>query len=322
MSIIAIKAELENELSAILTKRRDHHFNVSNSVGSFDCKVSPYSEFLSVRRQFFNGAHPVSIPFTADRPGLVMMFTLEGKSAFYDRHNPYLQLPLRHSLSYFNEYDCTNLLDIKGTQNDITFSLSEQFYKTFMVESTIMPGNRLFENILQRKTMNMINNHLPMDSGISGILQNIIHCPYKDDVREMYLRENLRALMFLQLFHFHSIATGKDLSIDKKLTSKDQETLHAIKEYLSIKFLEPTSLEGLAKRFGLNEFKIKYGFKKMFNTSPIRFTQQKRLELSLLLLRDTSSTIDEIASKVGYNHATNFSIAFRKAFGKSPQNFR
>ena len=322
MSIVALKSELENELGDVLTKRLGHHFQVSNSIGRFECKVDPHSDFVSVRRKFSNGSQPVSIPFSADRPALVMMFTLEGKSAFNDRYNPYLQQTLRHSLSYFNDYDCKNLLEAKGKQNDITFALGENFYKSSLTENTFTPGNRLFDSILQRKTMNMINDHLPMDSGISGILQNILHCPYKDDVREMYVRENLRALMLLQMFHYHPIVTGKELYIDKKLTSKDQESLYAIKEYLSINFLEPTSLEGLSKRFGLNEFKIKYGFKKIFNTSPIKFTQQKRLELSLLLLGDTSITIDDIASKVGYNHAANFSIAFKKAFGKSPQSFR
>lgn len=322
MSIIALKSELENALGAVLTKRIGQQFQVSNSLGSFNCKVDAYRDFVSVRRQFTNGTHPVSIPFSADRPALVMMFTFEGKSAFYDRYNPYLQQSLRHSLSYFNNYDCKNLLEVKGKQNDITFGLAESFYKSSFVENTFTSGNRLSEHILQQKTMNMINSHLPMDSGISGILQNILYCPYKDEVREMYLRENLRALMLLQLVQYHPIITGKELYLDKKLTSKDQEGLHAIKEYLSINFLEPTSLKDLSKRFGLNEFKIKYGFKKIFNTSPIKFTQYKRLELSLLLLRDTSTTIDEIASSVGYKHATNFAIAFRKAFGKSPQNFR
>ena len=322
MSTIALKEDLEHTLCAVLTGRQANHFKVSNSLGTFDCKIDSHNNFVSVRRHFRNGSHPVSIPFSSSGPKLVMMFTLDGQAAFHDRNNPYLQQSLRHSLSYFNSYSCKNLVDVKGTQNDITFSLDEEFYKNLITEDGITPGNGLFENILSGKTMNMINSHLPMDSGISGILQNILRSPYKDDVHEMYLRENLRALLLLQFFHYHSIITGKELHLDKKLTPRDQETLHAIKEHLSTNFLEPTSLEGLSKRFAINEFKIKYGFKKLFDTSPIKYTQVKRLELSLLLLQETSSTIEDIASQVGYSHATNFSLAFRKVFGRSPQHFR
>lgn len=322
MSTIALKEDLENALGDVLTKCQNQHFTVSNLLGSFDCQIDPYNDFVSVRRKFRNGGQPVSIPFSSGGPKLVMMFTLDGQSAFYDRHNPYLQQQLRHSLSFFSSYECTNLLDSKGTQNDVTFSLQEDFYKSLITENGTTPGNKLYESILQRKTMNMINSHLPMDSGISGVLQNILHNPYKGEVREMYLRENLRALLFLQFFHYHPVVTGKELYLDKKLSSRDRETLLAIRDYLSLKFLEPTSLEGLSRQFGINEFKIKYGFKKLFDTSPMKFTQRKRLELSLLLLQETASTIEEIAGKVGYNHATNFSVAFRKEFGKSPQHYR
>jgi AraC-like DNA-binding protein len=110
--------------------------------------------------------------------------------------------------------------------------------------------------------------------------------------------------------------------MDGKITRRDEEVLHEVKRYLDRNFLDASSLEQLTKRFGINEFKLKHGFKKLFDSSPMRYLQQKRLEYALMLLRDSDRTIKSIAGEIGYTHAANFTIAFTKAFGASPLHYR
>ena len=86
--------------------------------------------------------------------------------------------------------------------------------------------------------------------------------------------------------------------------------------------MDPASLDGLSKQFGINEFKLKHGFKVLFDTSPMRYLQYKRLEYSLILLRETDMTIKSIADEIGYTHAANFTIAFTKSFGNPPIYYR
>ena len=95
-----------------------------------------------------------------------------------------------------------------------------------------------------------------------------------------------------------------------------------VKKYIDEHFTDPASLDGLSKQFGINEFKLKHGFKVLFDTSPMRYLQNKRLAYSLTLLRETDMSIKSIADEIGYAHAANFTIAFTKSFGRAPVYYR
>ena len=47
-----------------------------------------------------------------------------------------------------------------------------------------------------------------------------------------------------------------------------------------------------------------------------------RMEHALELLKDPSLTIQQIASRVGYENAFNFSRSFKAQYGVSPSHFR
>ncbi|MBA4054933.1 MAG: hypothetical protein C0490_09495, partial [Marivirga sp.] len=169
---------------------------------------------------------------------------------------------------------------------------------------------------------NTINEHIPADAGILGILKNIMDCPFKGSMKSAFIREHVRALLTLQLFHFNPIVTGKRIRLDGKINKRDEDILLEVKKYIDQHFLNPSSLDTLSKHFGINEFKLKHGFKVLFDTSPMRYLQYKRLEFSCFLLRETDKTIKTIADEIGYSHAANFTTAFTRTFGNSPLYYR
>lgn len=78
----------------------------------------------------------------------------------------------------------------------------------------------------------------------------------------------------------------------------------------------------LADKAGINEFKLKVGFRELFHTSPYKYRLQLCLEKAKALLEDTDDTIDQIASKVGFDTYNGFSTAFKKAFSIAPTEYR
>jgi AraC-like DNA-binding protein len=78
----------------------------------------------------------------------------------------------------------------------------------------------------------------------------------------------------------------------------------------------------LANRAGINEFKLKRGFRELFQTSPYQFRLQLCLKKAKQLLEETDDTIDQIASKVGFDSYNGFSTAFKKAFRLAPTEYR
>ena len=81
-------------------------------------------------------------------------------------------------------------------------------------------------------------------------------------------------------------------------------------------------LSALADKAGINEFKLKLGFRELFQTSPYQYRLHLCLEKAKELLQDTDDTIDQIAAKVGFETYNGFSTAFKKAFRIAPTEYR
>jgi AraC family transcriptional regulator, transcriptional activator of the genes for pyochelin and ferripyochelin receptors len=78
----------------------------------------------------------------------------------------------------------------------------------------------------------------------------------------------------------------------------------------------------LADKAGINEFKLKLGFRELFRTSPYQYRLHLRLEKARALLEETDYSISEIAFKVGFETYPGFSTAFKKVYQISPTGYR
>lgn len=86
------------------------------------------------------------------------------------------------------------------------------------------------------------------------------------------------------------------------------------------------SLKEISKLFGINEFKLKAGFRHFFNNSIYQFYTEERLKRAHLMLQQTDLPIKTIALMNGFSYYVNFGKAFKKKFGYAPsevsRNFR
>jgi len=78
----------------------------------------------------------------------------------------------------------------------------------------------------------------------------------------------------------------------------------------------------LAYKAGINECKLKKGFKELYRVSPYRYLLRLRLEKARVMLANTDYTIQEIAFKIGFETYKGFSLAFKNAFGMLPTRYR
>jgi len=94
-------------------------------------------------------------------------------------------------------------------------------------------------------------------------------------------------------------------------------------DYILNNLEEPLpSTKKLSKMFGINEFRLKDGFRHFFNTSIYQFYTEERLKKAHLLILETSIPLKEIAFISGYNYYINFYKAFKKRFGYSPSELK
>jgi pimeloyl-ACP methyl ester carboxylesterase/AraC-like DNA-binding protein len=106
------------------------------------------------------------------------------------------------------------------------------------------------------------------------------------------------------------------------LSPADVTTLYLVRDYLETALGQEHTLERLSRRFGLNEFKLKTSFKQLFGVPVIAYLNELRLEQAHVRLLHGREPVQEIAETLGYRHANNFSSAFKRRYGISPQQVR
>jgi len=106
-------------------------------------------------------------------------------------------------------------------------------------------------------------------------------------------------------------------AVDEKICSRECRLLWLARERLLSDLSNPPTIEQLARETGLNQLKIKQGFKVLFGTTTYGLFQRERMERALTLLQTNSVT--ETASTLGYSNISHFSAAFRKQFGVLPR---
>jgi pimeloyl-ACP methyl ester carboxylesterase/AraC-like DNA-binding protein len=127
----------------------------------------------------------------------------------------------------------------------------------------------------------------------------------------------------LHAIQMHVLGGTKPASTAKRrLGVDDIASLYEAKTYLENHFDEAISLPQLAKRLGMNEFKLKSGFKSLFDSPVIEFLTTVRLKHACEMLSGTDDAVDKIARRVGYRHSSNFSIAFKRCYGVTPMQYR
>jgi AraC family transcriptional activator of pyochelin receptor len=81
---------------------------------------------------------------------------------------------------------------------------------------------------------------------------------------------------------------------------------------------QPPSLMELARQVGLNDFKLKMGFRRVFGKTVFGYLHELRMERSRLLLEEGKMNVKEVSYAVGYMDSGRFSDAFKKQFGVRP----
>lgn len=149
-------------------------------------------------------------------------------------------------------------------------------------------------------------------------LHQMLNCPYQGRIRDLYLESKARELIALRLdcaIENHSIA------ISKTLPKTEIDCIHQAKEILCRNFDHPPSLLSLARQVGLNDRKLKEGFRQVFGTTVFGYLHHYRMEKARELLHHKELNITEVARRVGYASRSSFYMAFKKKFGISPSDY-
>ncbi|MBS0031184.1 helix-turn-helix transcriptional regulator [Chitinophaga sp. 22321] len=151
-------------------------------------------------------------------------------------------------------------------------------------------------------------------AGMKYIFDTIWQCPNPEGLKKLYIESKILDLLSLQCEGLLQPVVKKTTSIPRP----DIDKLYAARTLLEQQLDQPPALAELSKLCQLNEFKLKKGFRELFNTTVYGFVHEMRLTRAQQMIREGQYNISEIAYKLGYSHPQHFQRAFKKQFGVTP----
>ncbi|HSC37660.1 MAG TPA: AraC family transcriptional regulator [Chitinophagaceae bacterium] len=261
----------------------------------------------------------ISYPAGSTNDVVRMHFGLKGDYRFFYKQlgRSFDLIGSHHNMMYSEEFDI--VIENKTLEIE-TFGI--QFPRTLFMQFTQDANDvlkRFSQNIIEGKTALLSNHWGAIEPGIQQAIQHIIHCRYSGDLKKLFLLSKSIELLVLCAAACSATLDNKDPFIK---TKADKERLIAVRDLVNEKLYCPPNLSEIARIVGLNEYKLKRGFKETFNTTVFGYLAEQRLHLAQRYLRDTKKTAAEISAELGYSTPQHFNNAFRKKFGVTPHAAR
>ncbi|MEM9771955.1 MAG: AraC family transcriptional regulator [Cyanobacteria bacterium P01_D01_bin.73] len=152
----------------------------------------------------------------------------------------------------------------------------------------------------------------PLTEAMRPIINNILSCPYQGRTRRSYLENQAEKLIELRI-----------AAMEEKLRiSASADYIRQASAILRHNFVNPPSVEELARLVGTNRFKLNQGFRQVYGTTPFGYLRNCRLRNARSLLLMSELSVAQVAEEVGYTCRSKFATAFRQKYCINPKAFQ
>ena len=115
---------------------------------------------------------------------------------------------------------------------------------------------------------------------------------------------------------------SEDLIKKTSATDLSDRRLSRVLELMQHEFATELTTAQLAREAGISPFHFNRTFKAKVGVTPHQHIRRLRLRQARTLLTETDLSVLQVAECCGYVHEGHFAAAFRRAFGRSPRDFR
>lgn len=188
----------------------------------------------------------------------------------------------------------------------------------------------LFERLVTEESHFLDSFYKRMNSGQSENIYTTMVTPamrsliysmeqqaYHGHLQEIFFEIKTIELFLLQVSDF-----DKKPENGHKLSKNDQTCLNEARLYIEQNYDQPCSIIELAQKVGINQTKLKAGFKALFGNTVFGYLRDLQMEKGHQLLLKEQLLVGEVADRLGYKHAHHFAAAFKRKFGISPGELR
>ncbi|WP_347217913.1 AraC family transcriptional regulator [Chryseobacterium sp.] len=236
---------------------------------------------------------------------------------------------------YLKAHDCDTQLLFKKNQYILHYS-SQKNKAELWTESEeglkylhIQLNYQYISNLINPETHgegaeilnNMIHNHFiflqkatppNMTVEMHIILKEILNYSKKGVMQKLFIEAKIIKLLILIFEQFN----------EKNILEVASKTSERVKNFIDENYHRNIKAEEIGKLIGVNQNLIRREFKTEYHTTISHYISELRMLKARKLITDNDIMIKEIAIECGYEYLQNFTRAFKKKFGVSPEHLR
>lgn len=245
-----------------------------------------------------------------------LFFSLDGQVTF--QFGPMYMRPLPANESFFI-YNPTKSLTAQVQMPDgnrlIGIELSiAKMHRLFMPDGEAIQELPFLGNTeLQRP----IYDQKTIGPNAQVILEDLFQAKLSSNAQRI---ANYGQILQLLGLHFHK--SEPDLASCPFLRDEDtMRRIHDAKNIIIERWQSPPTIKEIAAEVGLNEYRLKAGFKEVYGNTVYGYVMDTRLNHARRLLVGRQHSVNEIAFEIGYHNPSHFIAAFKKKFGTTPKRY-
>ena len=209
--------------------------------------------------------------------------------------------------------NCDGTMHIKG--DEVMRSVGAYIAPELLLE--MIEGDSQFADldaILRKRDGSFLLGAFPSSPATQLIATQILNCALTGPCRRMFLEGKTLELISLTLGRLVKETRPAKTSLSRY----DSERVREAYDILIADLIAPPTIKELARQAGINEFKLKRGFRQIFGSTIYQTLRSHRMDHARIMLEDAEITVGTAASMVGYTNMGHFIAAFRDQFGVTP----
>ncbi|HVU56037.1 MAG TPA: AraC family transcriptional regulator [Puia sp.] len=151
---------------------------------------------------------------------------------------------------------------------------------------------------------------------MQDITYKILHISLEGGANQKYFSLLVNTLLF------HILYQSVQQQPASNYNHYEMDSIQAARDMIRKNIRYHFVIREIAQKVGMNEFKLKNGFRELFGNGVYEYLRSERMQVARQLLNDSGRSIKEIASLTGYRSVNSFIKAFKKMYGVTPGDFR
>lgn len=311
----------------------EHHYpgNFASSHGLSEKRIDTGYKGAKAQIQecYFEGAmirhgdctfrEAMSIRSETDQPILKMLFNLSGRS-FGQLNGFKTDLFINeyeHFLTYIPEPCGCLHYEAETVTENLEIILTPDYFARFNNQDCRIISQ--FAQAIEKQEPLRMPYNGKIDPLMKNTIRQLLQNPFQGAVRRLFVESKVLELFAAQLESFKGLLGCHERNHS---SNKDHEKFHYAKNLLEERLQNPPTIYELSRLVGLNEFKLKKGFKELFGNTIFGYLTDYRLGFARQFLLNTDKTIADISNMIGYSHQQHFSTAFKRKYGVTPSELR